>query len=48
MRCLMTVSLAAAGCVLLLADGASAQQIRRAEPLRGGNENPPVVTDGTR
>jgi CHRD domain len=46
MRCLFTVSLASAVCVLLRANGASAQ-VRRAEPLRGGNENPPVLTDGT-
>ncbi len=46
MRCLFTVSLASAACVLLLADGASAQ-VRRAEALRGSNENPPVITDGS-
>jgi hypothetical protein len=46
MRCLLTVSLASAVCMLLLADAASAQ-VRRAEPLRGGNENPPVVTDAS-
>ena len=46
MRCLFTVSLASAACVLLLADGASAQ-VRRAEALRGSNENPPVISDGS-
>ena len=39
--------LAAAGCMLVLSDAASAQQVRKAERLRGGNENPPVVSDGT-
>jgi hypothetical protein len=42
-----TLSLASAAVVLALASAASAQQVRRAEPLRGGNENPPIVTDGT-
>ena len=46
MRCLSTVSLASAACLLLLAASASAQ-VRQAEKLRGGNENPPVITDGT-
>lgn len=46
MRCLSTVSLASAACALLVADAASAQ-VRQAERLRGGNENPPVITDGT-
>jgi len=46
MRCLSTLSLASAACALLLADAASAQ-VRQAERLRGGNENPPVITDGT-
>ena len=46
MRCLSTVSLASAACALLLADGASAQ-VRQAERLRGGNENPPVISSGT-
>ena len=31
----------------MLGEAASAQQIRRAEKLLGGNENPPVVTDAT-
>jgi hypothetical protein len=39
--------LASAGCMLVLSDAASAQQVRRAERLLGGNENPPVITDGT-
>lgn len=47
MRCWTTFSLASAALVLLVADGASAQQVRRAEPMRGGNENPPVFSDGT-
>ena len=46
MRCLSTVSLAAAACALLLADSASAQ-VRQAERLRGGNENPPVISSGS-
>ena len=31
----------------MLGDAASAQQVRQAERLLGGNENPPVITDGT-
>ena len=42
-----TVLLASAALVTLLADSAWSQQVRRAEPLRGANENPPVVTDGS-
>ena len=45
MRCWSTILFATAGCVLL-ADAAPAQQVRQAERLRGGNENPPVITDG--
>lgn len=41
-----TLSIASAALALLLADAASAQQVRQAERLRGGNENPPVFTDG--
>lgn len=47
MRCWFTVSLASAACVLLLTDSLSAQQIRRAERLVGGNENPPLASDGS-
>jgi CHRD domain len=47
MRRIATVVLASTALLLALAEAASAQQIRRAEPLLGGNENPPVVTDGT-
>jgi hypothetical protein len=36
-----------AGLVLALCDTAAAQQVRRAERLVGGNENPPVVTDAS-
>jgi hypothetical protein len=46
MRCLSTVLLASAAGALLLADGTFAQ-VRQAERLRGGNENPPVISDGT-
>jgi len=45
MRCLSTLSLASAVCALMLADAASAQ-VRQAERLRGGNENPPVISSG--
>ncbi len=47
MRRIATVVLASTALLLVLGEAASAQQIRRAEPLLGGNENPPVVTDGT-
>jgi hypothetical protein len=47
MRRIATVVLASTALLLVLGEPASAQQIRRAEKLLGGNENPPVVTDGT-
>ncbi|MCC2664161.1 MAG: domain containing protein [Geminicoccaceae bacterium] len=47
MKRLGLMILASAGCMLVLGDAASAQQVRRAERLLGGNENPPVITDGT-
>jgi hypothetical protein len=39
--------LASTGCMLVLGEAASAQEVERAERLRGGNENPPVISDGT-
>jgi hypothetical protein len=42
-----TLALASAAVVLTVATAASAQQVRRAEALRGANENPPVLTDGS-
>jgi CHRD domain len=47
MRRLSLTVLVSAGLVLALCNTAAAQQVRRAEPLVGGNENPPVVTDAT-
>jgi hypothetical protein len=38
---------ASAGCMLALGGTALGQDVERAERLRGGNENPPVISDGT-
>jgi hypothetical protein len=47
MHRLSSMFLVAAGLLLVLCDGAAAQQVRSAEQLVGGNENPPVVTDAS-
>jgi len=47
MRRILTLSLASTALLLVLGNLAAAQQIKRAEKLLGGNENPPVVTDAT-
>jgi hypothetical protein len=47
MHRLSLMFLVSAGLVLALCETAAAQEVRRAERLVGGNENPPVVTDGS-
>jgi hypothetical protein len=47
MHRLSLMFLVSAAFVLALCDTAAAQQVRSAERLVGGNENPPVVTDAS-
>jgi hypothetical protein len=47
MKRLGLAMLASAGCMLALGETALGQDVERAERLRGGNENPPVISDGT-
>jgi CHRD domain len=47
MKRLGLIMLASAGCMLALGQAASGQEVERAERLRGGNENPPVISDGS-
>ena len=47
MRLLPSILLLSTGLALVASDAAQAQQNRRAERLVGGNENPPVISEGT-
>lgn len=47
MRLLSSILLLSTGLALAANDAAQAQQSGRAERLLGGNENPPVISDGT-
>jgi hypothetical protein len=47
MKRLGLTMLASAGCMLALGGPALGQDLERAERLRGGNENPPVISDGS-